>query len=98
MPVATAIKFSQSIDGDENGERYGPMMKAGLCVGVDISLNSLPVQVAGFMICSMRCLVMKVRNNQDNLLLTVASLRDTKLSVTWRLAGINTEGMELIPR
>jgi len=44
IPDATATKFSLSIAGELNGLKYGPMMNAGLSVGVDMASISFPVQ------------------------------------------------------
>lgn len=45
MPEATATKFSLSIAGELKGDRKGPIIKAGLCVGVLISLMRASVQL-----------------------------------------------------
>ena len=43
-PEATATIFSLSIAGELNGDRNGPMTKAGLCEGVVISFIKSAVQ------------------------------------------------------
>ena len=47
IPEAMAMRFSQSMAGDENGDRKGPIMKAGRWDGVEISSMRSPVHVPG---------------------------------------------------